>query len=117
MEPITTEIKLASEAIIETIESEANRVNVHTTEAKKDLKADGTKTREVVKQKVEKLDSKISKVADRQDQIDKSIDREAEEIERKLDEIYEAEAKEIEREMDEVYEAEADEIEAKLNLK
>lgn len=111
-EPITSEIKLASEAIFDKIEGEVDRVNTHTTESKKELKVDGSRTREVVKAKAEKLDTKIVKLTDRQDLIDASIEREADEIEEKLDEIYLAEADRIE---DDIYGAEADEIEAKMN--
>jgi hypothetical protein len=74
----------------------------------KELKDDNVKTRNLVREKTEKLDQNVSKLADRQELTDKTIEREADEIEEQIEQIYNQEADMIE---DEIYNQEADEIE------
>ena len=70
------------------------------------------KTRELVRQKTKKLDENVSKLADRQDLTDKTIEDEASEIEASLEKIINDEADSIEKEKESQIEKEIQEIES-----
>ena len=73
------------------------------------------KTRNLVRQKTEKIDKNVSKLSDRQDLTDKAIEDQAEEIESELERIYEQESDMIENEINAQFEKEAQDIETELN--
>ena len=107
-----SQIEFAKEEILDRInESEIDlRKDVRTT--KTELKDDNVKTRNLVRQKTEKLDKNISKLSDRQDLTDKLIEEQADEIEDELEWIYNMECDMIENE---IFNKEADQIEQELN--
>jgi polyhydroxyalkanoate synthesis regulator phasin len=107
---VNANIKIAKDDIIDKMNSEVGELSETVKAIPKEVKADGEKTREVVKSKSEGLGKNLTKLVDRQDLIDKKIESEADEIEEKLDE-YAKEADEIEAGLMEQYGAEADEIE------
>jgi len=106
---------LAEKAIINTIKETETEVCSDIVRSKKELKEDNVLTRNLVRQKTKKLDENVSKLADRQDLTDKTIEDEADEIESSLEKIYQQEAEMIERDLEEQYKREALEIENELN--
>lgn len=106
---------LATERIIDTIKQESIEVSSDIIRKSKDLEASNVKTRNLVRQKTEKIDKNVSKLSDRQDKADEMIEREADEIEEELEQIFEKEADMIENEIIAQFEKEADEIESNLS--
>mgnify|MGYP003495902041 CR=1 FL=1 len=101
--------------IIDTIKSSENEVCSDIVRKSKELKEDNVTTRNLVRQKTKKIDENVLKLADRQDLIDKTIEDEANEIEKDLEKIFTQEADMIEKDLEEQYKREADEIEKELN--
>lgn len=106
---------LAKDEIINTIKETETEVCSDIVRSKKELKEDNVKTRELVRQKTKKLDENVSKLADRQDLTDKTIEDEANEIESSLEKIYKEEWNAIEKELEDQYKKEADQIESEIN--
>jgi len=103
---------LAKDEIINTIKETETEVCSDIVRSKKELKEDNVKTRELVRQKTKKLDENVSKLADRQDLTDKTIEDEANEIEASLEKIINDEADSIEKEKEAQIEKEIQEIES-----
>lgn len=108
-------ITLATDDILNTIKESETEICSDIIRSKKEIKEDNVSTRQLVRQKTEKLDKNISKLSDRQDQTDKMIEEQAEEIEEELEQIYMKEAENIEKEMEDQYKKEAQEIEDEIN--
>lgn len=106
---------LAKDEIINTIKETETEVCSDIVRSKKELKEDNVKTRELVRQKTKKLDENVSKLADRQDLTDKTIEDEANEIEASLEKFYQEEWNAIEKELEDQYKKEADQIESEIN--
>lgn len=106
---------LATEQIIDTIKETETEICSDIVRSKKELKEDNVTTRQLVRQKAKKLEENTQKLADRQDLTDKTIEREADEIESELEKIYKQEADMIEQDLEDQYKMEADEIEKELN--
>ena len=106
---------LATEQIIDTIKEESNEVSSDVIRKTRELEESNVKTRNLVRQKTEKIDKNVSKLSDRQDKADEMIEREADEIEEELEQIFEKEADMIENEIIAQFEKEADEIESNLS--
>ena len=106
---------LATERIIDTIKQESIEVSSDIIRKSKDLEASNVKTRNLVRQKTEKIDKNVSKLSDRQELIDKLIEEQAEEIEEELERIYEQESDMIENELNSQFEKEANDIESNLS--
>ena len=106
---------LATEQIIDTIKEESNEVSSDIIRKTRELEESNVKTRNLVRQKTEKIDKNVSKLSDRQDLTDKLIEDQAEEIESELEQIYEQEADMLENEINTQFEKEAQEIENELN--
>lgn len=105
---IDSHIELAKTDVIDRIEESENEICSDIIRKSKDLEESNVKTRNIVRQKTKKIDENVSKLADRQDMIDKTIEHEADEIESKIEQILNEEADMIENE---IYSMEADEIE------
>ena len=108
-------ITLATDDILNTIKESETEICSDIIRSKKEIKEDNVSTRQLVRQKTEKLDKNISKMVDRQDQTDKMIEDEADEIEEELEQIYMKEAENIEKEMEDQYKKEAQDIEDEIN--
>jgi endonuclease III len=106
---------LATERIIDTIKQESIEVSSDIIRKSKDLEASNVKTRNLVRQKTEKIDKNVSRLSDRQELIDKLIEEQAEEIEEELERIYEQESDMIENELNSQFEKEANDIESNLS--
>lgn len=105
---IDSHIELAKTDVIDRIEESETEICSDIIRKTKDLESSNVKTRNLVRQKTKKIDENVSKLADRQEIIDKTIEREADEIESEIERILSEEADMIE---DEIYNKEADEIE------
>lgn len=107
-----SQIELAKDEIIDRItENETNvRKDIWGTES--DIKKDNIKTRNLVRQKIKKINENVSKLSDRQDLTDKMIEDEAKELEEEVNRILKEEVDMIETE---IFTREADEIEKELN--
>ena len=105
---IDSHIDIAKEEIIDTIKETEIELCSDIIRKSKDLEASNVKTRNLVRQKTEKIDKNVSKLSDRQDKTDEMIEREADEIEEQIEKILNEEADMIENE---IYNNEADEIE------
>ena len=105
---ISSQNDIAKWEIIDTIKQESIEVSSDIIRKSKDLEASNVKTRNLVRQKTEKIDKNVSKLSDRQDKTDEMIEREADEIEEQIEKILNEEADMIENE---IYNNEADEIE------
>ena len=101
--------------IIDTIKSSENEVCSDIVRKSKELKEDNVTTRNLVRQKTKKIDENVLKLADRQDLIDKTIEDEANEIEKDLEKIFTQEADMIEKDLEDQYKMEADDIEKEIN--
>ena len=108
-------ITLATDDILNTIKESETEICSDIIRSKKEIKEDNVSTRQLVRQKTEKLDKNISKLADRQDLTDKTIEDEADSIEASLEQIYMQEADNIENEMEDQYKKEAQDIEDEIN--
>ena len=108
-------IDIAKESIIDTIKQESIEVSSDIIRKSKELETSNVKTRNLVRQKTEKIDKNVSKLSDRQDKTDEMIEREADEIEEELEQIFEKEADMIENEIIAQFEKEADDIESNLS--
>ena len=108
-------ITLATDDILNTIKESETEICSDIIRSKKEIKEDNVSTRQLVRQKTEKLDKNISKMVDRQDQTDKMIEDEADSIEEELEQIYMQEAENIENEMEDQYKKEAQDIEDEIN--
>lgn len=106
---------LATEQIIDTIKEESNEVSSDVIRKTRELEESNVKTRNLVRQKTEKIDKNVLKLSDRQELTDKAIEDQAEEIESELERIYEQEADMLENEINTQFEKEAQEIENELN--
>ena len=106
---------LATSSIIDRIDSSETEICSDIVRKTKELKEDNVKTRELVRQKTKKLDENVSKLADRQDLTDKTIEDEANEIEASLEKFYQEEWNAIEKELEDQYKKEADQIESEIN--
>jgi hypothetical protein len=82
---------IANAKIIDRIDSSETEICSDIVRKTKELKEDNVKTRELVRQKTKKLDENVSKLADRQDLTDKTIEDEANEIEASLEKFYQEE--------------------------
>lgn len=112
---IDSHITLAFDSTIDTIKETGIEVSSDVIRKSKELEASNVKTRNLVRQKTEKIDKNVSKLSDRQDKADEMIEREADEIEEELEQIFEKEADMIENEIIAQFEKEADEIESNLS--
>lgn len=110
-----SQIELATEQIINTIKASETEICSDVIRKSKDLETSNVKTRNLVRQKTEKIDKNVLKLADRQEKTDKMIEHEADEIEKELEDIFKQEADMIEDELENQYKMEADEIEKELN--
>ncbi len=108
-------ITLATDDILNRIEEGETEICSDIIRSKKEIKEDNVSTRQLVRQKTEKLDKNISKMVDRQELTDKMIEDEADSIEKSLEQIYMQEAENIEKEMEDQYKKEAQEIEDEIN--
>lgn len=99
---------LATERIIDTIKQESIEVSSDIIRKSKDLEASNVKTRNLVRQKTEKIDKNVSKLSDRM------LDDQADYIEDELISIYSKEADSIENNILEQYTKEALDIEDEL---
>ena len=112
---ISSQNDIAKWEIIDTIKQESIEVSSDIIRKSKDLEESNVKTRNLVRQKTEKIDKNVSKLSDRQDLTDKAIEDQAEEIESELERIYEQESDMIENEINAQFEKEAQDIETELN--
>lgn len=108
---IDSQNKIDYTSIIDTIKEESNEVSSDVIRKTRELEESNIKTRNLVRQKTEKIDKNVSRLSDRQDLTDKLIEEQAEEIEEELERIYEQEADMLENEINAQFEKEADEIE------
>ena len=112
---IVSQNDIANAKIIDRIDSSETEICSDIVRKTKELKEDNVKTRELVRQKTKKLDENVSKLADRQDLTDKTIEDEANEIEASLEKFYQEEWNAIEKELEDQYKKEADQIESEIN--
>jgi len=108
-------IELANTNVIDTIKEIENYICKDIKQTNTELKKDNVSTRQLVRQKTEKLDKNISKLADRQDLTDKMIEDEADELEEEIDKLYEKEADDLEKEIESKFNEEFDKIESEIN--
>lgn len=108
---IDSQNKIDYTSIIDTIKEESNEVSSDVIRKTRELEESNVKTRQLIRQKAEKIDKNVSKLSDRQELTDKLIEDQAEEIESELERIYEQEADMLENEINAQFEKEADEIE------
>lgn len=101
--------------IIDTIKSSENEVCSDIVRKSKELKEDNVTTRNLVRQKSEKVVKYAEKQLDRQEKTDKMIEDEANEIEKDLEKIFTQEADMIEKDLEDQYKMEADDIEKEIN--
>lgn len=112
---ISSQNDIAKWEIIDTIKETEIEVSSDIIRKSKELEESNVKTRNLVRQKTEKIDKNVSKLSDRQELTDKLIEDQAEEIESELERIYEQEADMLENEINTQFEKEAQEIENELN--
>lgn len=103
---------IAKTEILDTIKASENEICIDIIRKSKEIKDDNVKTRNLVRQKSEKIDKNVSKLADRQDLTDKMIEGEAEEIERIIEQNIDMEADNIELEIQKQIDKEIEEIES-----
>lgn len=109
-----SQIDIAKEEIIDTIKSSENEICSDIVRKSKELKEDNVKTRNLVRQKSEKIVKYAEKQLDRQEKIEKMIDDESEEIESLIEQNIEYEADEIEKDINKQIDYEIEEIESNL---
>jgi hypothetical protein len=109
---IDSHIELAKEETIDTIKEAETEVCSDIIRKTKEIKEDNITTRNLVRQKTNKIDENVSKLADRQDKTDKMIESEADEIEKLIEQNIDFEADEIEKQIQEQIDKEIEEIES-----
>lgn len=114
LDEIVSQNDIAKAEILDTIKSSENEICSDVIRKTKELKEDNIKTRNLVMQKSEKIDKNVSKLADRQDLTDKTIEDEADEIENVLEQNIEFEADDIENQINSQIDKEIEEIESNL---
>lgn len=112
---IDSHIELAKGEVIDTINEIENEICSDVVRTKTEIKKDNVTTRQLIRQKAEKIDKNVSKLADRQDLTDKMIEDEADELEDQIEELYEKEADDLEKEIDDQFNEEFDQIESEIN--
>lgn len=112
---IQSQNDIAINTIIDTIKESENDICSDVIRKTKELKEDNITTRNLIRQKTDKVDKNVSKLSDRQDLTDRLIEDQAEEIEEELERIYEQEVDMIENEINTQFEKEAQEIENEIN--
>lgn len=112
---IDSHIELAKGEVIDTINEIENEICSDIIRKSKDIETSNVKTRQLIRQKAEKIDKNISKLSDRQDLTDKMIEYEADELEDQIDALYEKEADDLEKEIDDKLNEEFDQIESETN--
>lgn len=103
---------LATIEIIDTIKQTEIEICGDIVRKTKEIKEDNVTTRQLIRQKSEKVVKYAEKQLDRQEKIEKMIEDEAEEIESEIERIINEEADMIENE---IYNKEADQIESENN--
>ena len=106
---------IAKTEIIDTIKETEIEICSDIVRSKKELKEDNVLTRNLVRQKTDKVDKNVLKLADRQDMTDKIIEDESEEIERIIEQNIDMEADNIESEINKQIDQEIEEIESNQN--
>lgn len=112
---ISSQNDIAKEDIIDTIKEIEIEICSDVVRTKTEIKKDNVSTRQLIRQKAEKIDKNVSKLADRQDLTDKMIEDEADELEDQIEELYEKEADDLEIEIDDQFNKEFDKIESEIN--
>jgi len=112
---IESQNDIAKGEVIDTINEIENEICSDIIRKSKDIETSNVKTRQLIRQKAEKIDKNISKLADRQDLTDKMIEDEADELEDQIDALYEKEADDLEKEIDDKLNEEFDQIESETN--
>lgn len=112
---ISSQNDIAKEEIIDTIKEIEIEICSDVVRTKTEIKKDNVSTRQLIRQKTEKIDKNVSKLADRQDLTDKMIEDEADELEDEIETLYEKEADDFEKELDDQLNAEFDQIESETN--
>lgn len=112
---IDSHIELAKGEVIDTINEIENEICSDVVRTKTEIKKDNVSTRQLIRQKAEKIDKNISKLSDMQDLTDKMIEDEADELEDQIDALYEKEADDLEKEIDDKLNEEFDQIESETN--
>lgn len=112
---IVSQNDIANAKIIDRIESSETEICSDIVRKTKELKEDNVKTRNLVRQKSEKVVKYAEKQLDRQEKTDKMIEDEANEIEKDLEKIFTQEADMIEKDLEDQYKMEADDIEKEIN--
>ena len=107
-----SQIELAKDKIIDTIKASENEICSDIIRKTKELKEDNVITRNLVRQKAEKIDKNVSKLADRQDMTDQMIEDEADELEKIIEQNIDMEADNIESEINKQIDKEIEEIES-----
>ena len=87
LDEIDSHITLAFDDTIDTIKETEIEVCSDIVRVKTELKKDNVATRQLVRQKTNKIDENVSKLSDRQDLTDKMIEDEANEIEKALEQV------------------------------
>lgn len=112
---IVSQNDIANAKIIDRIDSSETEICSDIVRKSKELKEDNVKTRNLVRQKSEKIVKYAEKQLDRQEKTDKMIEDEANEIEKDLEKIFTQEADMIEKDLEDQYKMEADDIEKEIN--
>lgn len=112
---IVSQNDIANAKIIDRINSSETEICSDIVRKTKELKEDNVKTRNLVRQKSEKVVKYAEKQLDRQEKTDKMIEDEANEIEKDLEKIFTQEADMIEKDLEDQYKMEADDIEKEIN--
>lgn len=112
---IVSQNDIANAKIIDRIDSSETEICSDIVRKTKELKEDNVKTRNLVRQKSEKVVKYAEKQLDRQEKTDKMIEDEANEIEKDLEKIFTQEADMIEKDLEDQYKMEADDIEKEIN--
>lgn len=115
LDEISSQNDIAINTIIDTIKESENDICSDVIRKTKELKEDNITTRNLIRQKTDKVDKNVSKLSDRQDLTDRLIEDQAEEIEEELERIYEQEADMLENNILEQYNKEALDIENEIN--
>lgn len=112
---IDSHIEFAKETIIDTINETETEICSDIIRKTDELKKDNITTRNLVRQKAEKIDKNVSKLSDRQELTDKMIEDEADDLEKEIEKLYEKEADDLEKEIEAKYNEEFDSIESEIN--
>lgn len=112
---IKSHIDIANQSIIDTIKETESYICKDIKKTNTELSKDNVATRQLIRQKSDKIDKNVSKLADRQDLTDKMIEDEADELEEEIDKLYEKEADDLEKEIDDQLNQEFDQIETEIN--